>query len=81
MGYLDKSFEYKWARRWIEGSIMSYARERITLNMVLGRIRKAINMISREEILAIISEVQKLCRSIPGGESRLQVLKEAVEKL
>ena len=83
MGYLDESFAYKWARKWVEGSILSYVNEKITLNMVIGRIKRVIKSygISKEEILAIISEAQKSCHSIPNGEHKLQLLKGIVEKL
>ena len=51
----------EWALKWVEGSVLSYARERTSLNVVLGRIRRAVESygVNRGDVRAIIEVIQK----------------------
>jgi hypothetical protein len=75
----------EWAMRWVEGSILSCVRGRTSLNMVVGRIRRALNSYSLkiEEILALIDTVEISPVYLPSLSreekvARLKPIKEAV---
>jgi hypothetical protein len=49
-----------WAMKWVEGSIISCVKGKTPLNMVVGRIRRALNSygLKIDEILALIDAVE-----------------------
>jgi len=53
------SFERGWALRWVRGSIASYILGRTRLEVVRGRVRRAIESygVSPEEVRAIVSSL------------------------
>lgn len=79
-------FEAKdWAMKWVEGSILSYARGRITLNMVVGIIRRALNSydLKMSEVLALINAIESSPVYLPSlsraeKSARLKQVKEAL---
>jgi hypothetical protein len=71
--------------RWVEGSILSYARGRITLNMVVGIIRRALNSydLKMSEVLALINAIESSPVYLPilsraEKSARLKQVKEAL---
>jgi hypothetical protein len=74
-----------WAMKWIEGSIISCVRGRTPLNMVVGRIRRALNSygLRMDEILALIDAVESNPVYLPTlskaeKSARLKPIKEAL---
>ena len=51
-----ENWKKEWAMKWLEGSILSYVRGRITLAMLLGRIKRALESYSvkKEDVRAIL---------------------------
>jgi hypothetical protein len=49
-----------WALKWVEGSIVSYMQDRISLKILIGRIKKAVASygVGEKEVLAIIGVIQ-----------------------
>jgi hypothetical protein len=74
-----------WAMKWVEGSIISCVRGRTPLNMVVGRIRRALNSygLRMDEILALIDAVESNPVYLPTlskaeKSARLKPIKEAL---
>jgi hypothetical protein len=74
-----------WAIKWVEGSIISYVRGRTPLNMVVGRIRRALNSfgLKADEVLALIEAVESNPVYLPSlskaeKSARLKPIKEAL---
>ncbi len=73
----DIGFSKEWALKWLRGSIVSYMRGKISLNMMIGRVRRCI-----ESYGVSPSEVESLMQSIildpglvlGGQEERRRVL-------
>ena len=59
MGKPTSSFERDWALRWVRGSIGSYILGRTRLEVVRGRVRKAMESygVSPEDVRAIVSSL------------------------
>jgi hypothetical protein len=57
---MANAFQKGWALRWVEGSIVSYMQYRISLNILIGRIKKAVASygVGKDEVLAIIGVIQ-----------------------
>jgi hypothetical protein len=57
---MTTTFTRDWALRWVEGSILSYVRGGINLNILLGRIRSATTTygVGRDEVLAIVGVIK-----------------------
>ena len=73
--------------KWVEGSIGSFIEGRTPLNMVLGRIRKAVESygIRPDEVKEIINIIEASPLYLPGLKreekaKRLQPLREALEE-
>ena len=74
-----------WAIKWVEGSIISYVRGRTPLNMVVGRIRRALNSfgLKTDEVLALIEAVESNPVYLPSlskaeKSARLKPIKDAL---
>jgi hypothetical protein len=77
-----------WAMKWIEGSIISCVRGRTPLNMVVGRIRRALNSygLRMDEVEALIDTIENSPVYLPSlGKDekavRLKPVKEALTRL
>jgi len=78
----------EWALKWVEGSIISCVKGRTPLNMVVGRIKEALNSygLKMDEILALISAIESNPVYLPTlnkaeRPARLKPIKEALIKL
>jgi hypothetical protein len=78
----------EWAVKWVEGSIISYVRGRTPLNMVVGRIRRALNSygLRMDEVEALIDTIENSPVYLPSlGKDekavRLKPVKEALTSL
>jgi hypothetical protein len=74
-----------WAMKWVKGSIISCIRGRTPLNIVVGRIRIALNSygLKIDEILALIDAVKSNPIYLPNlskaeKSARLKPIKEAL---
>jgi hypothetical protein len=74
-----------WAIKWVEGSIISYVRGRTPLNMVVGRIKRALNSfgLKTDEVLALIEAVESNPVYLPSlskaeKSARLKPIKDAL---
>jgi hypothetical protein len=74
-----------WAIKWVEGSIISYVRGRTPLNMVVGRIKRALNSfgLKTDEVLALIEAVESNPVYLPSLSKaeksvRLKPIKDAL---
>jgi hypothetical protein len=82
-----------WAMKWVEGSIISCVKGKTPLNMVVGRIRRALNSygLKMDEILALIDAIEnnpvylptlgKVEKSIKLKPIRDAVVKMSLEKV
>jgi hypothetical protein len=77
-----------WALRCVEGSIISYTRGRIPLNMAVGRIRRALNSygLKMGEVLALMDAIESSPVYLPTlskaeKSARLEQVKEALTGL
>jgi hypothetical protein len=77
----------EWALKWVEGSVLSYAKGKTSLNILLGRIRRAIKSygINRDDVLAIMDVIQKSPVYLPTfskeeKSSKLNPLKEKLKE-
>jgi hypothetical protein len=77
-----------WAIKWVEGSIISYVRGRTPLNMVIGRIKRALNSygLKIDEILALIDAVESSPVYLPTLSKaeksiKLKPVREAVAEM
>lgn len=78
----------EWALKWIEGSLISFLRGRTPLNMLIGRIERAIESygVSPTDVLSLIALIENsplYLPSLPAEEkkARLKPVKEVVEKM
>jgi len=74
-----------WAIKWVEGSIISCVKGKTPLNMVVGRIRRALNSygLKMDEILALIDAVESNPVYLPTlskaeKSARLKPIKDAL---
>jgi hypothetical protein len=74
-----------WALKWVEGSIISCVKGKTPLNMVVGRIRRALNSygLKIDEILALIDAVESNPVYLPTlskaeKSARLKPIKDAL---
>lgn len=81
-------FSREWALKWIEGSIISYMEGGTALNILVGRIRKAIDSydVQKDDVFTIIDVIQNSPVYFPRlsreeKASRLQPLKEVLGRL
>ena len=68
----------EWALKWVEGSVVSYIRGSTPLNILLGRIRKALKM------GVTLNDVDLLLKSIevdPKYSIPVEVRREKIEEL
>jgi hypothetical protein len=77
-----------WAMKWVEGSIISCVKGKTPLNMVVGRIRRALNSygLKMEEILALIDAVESNPVYLPTLSKaeksiKLKPIREAVAEM
>jgi hypothetical protein len=74
-----------WAMKWVEGSIISCVKGKTPLNMVVGRIKRALNSygLKMDEILALIDAVESNPVYLPTlskaeKSARLKPIREAL---
>jgi len=86
MGEGAEDWKKEWAMKWLEGSILSYVKGRITLAMLLGRIRRALESYSirKEDVRAILSLIQDNPAYLPSltkeeKESKVKTVLNALE--
>ncbi len=84
--YRSMGADKEWALKWIEGSIESYAGERTTMNILLGRIKRAMEShgVTKGEILAVVDAIERSPVYLPSlnpseKTARLKPLKKALE--
>jgi len=77
-----------WAIKWVEGSIISCVKGKTPLNMVVGRIRRALNSygLKMDEILALIDAIESNPVYLPtlskvGKSIKLKPIRDAVVKM
>jgi hypothetical protein len=78
----------EWAMKWVEGSIISCVRDRTPVNMVVGRIRRALSSygLKTDEILALIDAVESNPVYLPTLSKaeksvKLKPIREAVAEI
>ncbi len=84
----ERSDIKEWALKWVEGSILSYIKGRTSLNILLGRIKKAVNSygVSREDVLELIGLIQTSPIYLPAlspkeKAAKLKPLKDRLKEL
>lgn len=85
----DKEFTIKsWALKWLEGSLVSYAKGSTHLNVVIGRIEKCIKSygVNTDEIKAIIEVIIQNPAYLPtlsttDKMTRLKPVKDIIKKM
>ena len=77
-----------WAMKWVEGSIISCVKGKTPLNMVVGRIRRALNSygLKMDEILALIDAIENNPVYLPTLSKveksiKLKPIRDAVVKM
>jgi len=77
-----------WALRWIEGSIISYVRGRTSLNIVIGRIKRALNSygVKVDEVMALIDSIENSNAYLPTMSrdekiARLKPIRDVLNEL
>jgi hypothetical protein len=85
---MPSTYPKDWALKWIEGSMVSYIAGRTSLNILLGRIKRAIEDygVDRSEVLAIIDVIERSPVYLPSLSqeekgSRLEPLRRALENM
>jgi hypothetical protein len=77
-----------WAMKWVEGSIISCVKGKTPLNMVVGRIKRALNSygLKMDEILALIDAIENNPVYLPTLSKveksiKLKPIRDAVVKM
>ena len=52
-------FGKRWGSRWAEGTILGYVRERIELNRAKGMLRRAMEIIGKDKLSAILKNIEE----------------------
>jgi hypothetical protein len=83
---MPNTYPKSWVLKWIEGSTVSYIAGRTSLNILLGRIKKAVENygVDRNEVLAIIDVIERSPVYLPSlsqeeKSSKLEPLRKAIE--
>jgi len=69
----------EWALKWVEGSVVSYIKGSTSLNLVLGRIRKALKSYD-----VTLNDINLLLKSIevdPKYSTPMEVRRKKIEEL
>ena len=75
---MTPNFNREWALKWVEGSVVSYIKDSTSLNILLGRIRKALKM------GVTLNDVNLLLKSIevdPKYPTPMEVRRKKIEEL
>jgi len=85
---MPSTYPKDWALKWIEGSTVSYITGRTSLNILLGRIKRAVEDygVDKSEVLAIIDVIERSPVYLPSLSreekgSKLEPLRRAVENM
>ena len=75
----------EWALKWVEGSVMGYIKGSTPLNILLGRIRKALKMgiaLNDVDLLLKSTEVDpKYTMPVEVRREKIEELRKALENL
>lgn len=56
---MSSEFAMEWSLKWAEGTILGYVRRRIELNRAKGMLRRAMEVIGKDKLSAIIENIEK----------------------
>lgn len=56
---MSSEFAMEWFLKWAEGTILGYVRRRIQLNRAKGMLRRAMEVIGKDKLSAIIENIEK----------------------
>lgn len=56
---MTSEFAMEWSLKWAEGTILGYVRRRIELNRAKGMLRRAMEVIGKDKLSAIIENIEK----------------------
>lgn len=78
---MSSEFAMDWNLKWAQGTIIGYVRKTIELNRAKGMLRRAIGIIGREKLSAIIKNIEESpvylpTMSLEEKTKRLKLLKK-----
>ena len=76
----------EWALKWVEGSVVSYIKGSTSLNLVLGRIRKALKSykVTLNDIDILLKNIEvdpKYSTPVEVRRKKIEELRKALESL
>jgi len=80
---MSSEFVRQWSLKWVEGTILGFARGRLEFNRAVGMLRKAREMVKDEEFRAIFANIESSPVYLPTmtperKKTKLRPLREAL---
>jgi len=79
----NSDFVRQWSLKWVEGTILGFARDRLEFNRAVGMLQRGRTMMTEEEFQAIFSAIETSPLFLPSvtperRKAKLKPLRDAV---